>query len=231
MVDSAQHAPLNHPVKRRPPKLRKVVTETTAKPAPPTSLVHPQSQPQPQYHPPSYHHEAKGVTVPYPHVHQEEVHELHDSEVESQSSGDRPPSPEVQPTQHVERQTLVLDREHDDPHSWQQSLQHASNQQQLVQVDDVHHAGEVVRDVGQKTVRTVGDTARGVVGSAVQAVSRPDREARDEQLRLRLDLNLDVEVQLKAKIHGDLTLQLLYVTHIVFRCFRSDIRTLVLTVV
>jgi hypothetical protein len=27
---------------------------------------------------------------------------------------------------------------------------------------------------------------------------------------LRLDLNLDLEIQLKAKIHGDLTLQLLY---------------------
>lgn len=33
----------------------------------------------------------------------------------------------------------------------------------------------------------------------------------NEQLRLRLDLNLDIEVQLKAKIHGDLTLGLLYV--------------------
>jgi hypothetical protein len=31
-------------------------------------------------------------------------------------------------------------------------------------------------------------------------------------LRLRLDLNLDIEVQLKAKIHGDLTLGLLYVS-------------------
>jgi hypothetical protein len=30
-------------------------------------------------------------------------------------------------------------------------------------------------------------------------------------LRLRLDLNLDIEIQLKAKIHGDLTLGLLYV--------------------
>jgi hypothetical protein len=29
---------------------------------------------------------------------------------------------------------------------------------------------------------------------------------------LRLDLNLDIEIQLKAKIHGDLTLGLLYVS-------------------
>jgi hypothetical protein len=37
-------------------------------------------------------------------------------------------------------------------------------------------------------------------------------EGENEQLRLRLDLNLDIEVQLKAKIHGDLTLGLLYVS-------------------
>lgn len=30
-------------------------------------------------------------------------------------------------------------------------------------------------------------------------------------LRLRLDLNLEIEVTLKASIHGDLTLSLLYV--------------------
>ncbi|OJJ42230.1 hypothetical protein ASPZODRAFT_137417 [Penicilliopsis zonata CBS 506.65] len=33
----------------------------------------------------------------------------------------------------------------------------------------------------------------------------------DTGLKLRLDLNLDVEVDLKASIHGDLTLSLLYV--------------------
>ena len=33
-----------------------------------------------------------------------------------------------------------------------------------------------------------------------------------EQLRLRLEINLDVEIQLKAKIHGDLTIGLLYVS-------------------
>jgi len=38
-------------------------------------------------------------------------------------------------------------------------------------------------------------------------------EGENEQLRLRLDLNLDIEVQLKAKIHGDLTIGLLYVDH------------------
>jgi hypothetical protein len=41
---------------------------------------------------------------------------------------------------------------------------------------------------------------------------------------LRLDLNLDVYVKLKAKIHGDLTLQLLYVRlGTVFPLLRIDI--------
>ncbi|KAI1820711.1 hypothetical protein F4861DRAFT_50056 [Xylaria intraflava] len=38
----------------------------------------------------------------------------------------------------------------------------------------------------------------------------------NNSLKLRLDLNLDVEVTLKAKIHGDLTLSLLYVHPISF---------------
>ncbi|OTA52733.1 hypothetical protein K449DRAFT_390715 [Hypoxylon sp. EC38] len=37
------------------------------------------------------------------------------------------------------------------------------------------------------------------------------KEGGKNPLRLRLDLNLEVEVQLKARIHGDLTLALLYV--------------------
>ncbi|KAL4882987.1 hypothetical protein BJY04DRAFT_216704 [Aspergillus karnatakaensis] len=85
--------------------------------------------------------------------------------------------------------------------------------QQLVQVDDVgdavNGAGELVQDVGTKTVETVGDTAGGVVSSVGNAVGVRGNRSETEQLRLRLDLNLDIEVQLKAKIHGDLTLQLL----------------------
>jgi hypothetical protein len=54
-----------------------------------------------------------------------------------------------------------------------------------------------------------------------QEVEEQD-EDEDEQLRLRLDLNLDVEVQLKARIHGDLTLGLLY--GLTFRCCVSKLR-------
>jgi hypothetical protein len=38
-------------------------------------------------------------------------------------------------------------------------------------------------------------------------------------LKLRLDLNLDIEIELKAKIHGDLTLALLYVSLLFFQLF------------
>jgi hypothetical protein len=39
-----------------------------------------------------------------------------------------------------------------------------------------------------------------------------DRSGGKQPLRLRLDLNLEVDIELRARIHGDLTLALLYVT-------------------
>lgn len=50
----------------------------------------------------------------------------------------------------------------------------------------------------------------GVAGNAVQQQGQKDG-GKSDTLRLRLDLNLDVEITLKAKIHGDLELALLYV--------------------
>ena len=51
----------------------------------------------------------------------------------------------------------------------------------------------------------------GVAGNAVQQQGGGDK-GKSDTLRLRLDLNLDIEITLKAKIHGDLELALLYVT-------------------
>jgi hypothetical protein len=75
-----------------------------------------------------------------------------------------------------------------------------------------------VNQVGDLVQNTAGNAVNGVTGSAGKAVGgllggnkEEKDDGRDEQLRLRLDLNLDIEVQLKAKIHGDLTLGLLYV--------------------
>ena len=48
----------------------------------------------------------------------------------------------------------------------------------------------------------------GIISSGVTETPERKRKSND-QLRLRLDLNLDIEVQLKARIEGDITLQLL----------------------
>ncbi|KAL2414242.1 tRNA modification GTPase MnmE [Exophiala dermatitidis] len=108
---------------------------------------------------------------------------------------------------------------------------------------------DAVDEVGE-TVNGVVDGAQGAVDNTVgnvgKAVGKPhealggllhtkggneDEDKKDdeenEQLRLRLDLNLDIEVQLKAKIHGDLTLGLLYVlTTSVLLLLYQTIRTL-----
>lgn len=66
------------------------------------------------------------------------------------------------------------------------------------------------REVGQ-----LGHTVPDADGTAIDQVTERTETVKndedDDQLRLRLDLNLDIEIQLKAKIQGDVTLQLLYV--------------------
>jgi hypothetical protein len=65
----------------------------------------------------------------------------------------------------------------------------------------------------EENTRDVAEKARAALTklrerpSAGQGGSEESEE--DKILKLRLDLNLDVYVKLKAKIHGDLTLQLL----------------------
>jgi hypothetical protein len=66
---------------------------------------------------------------------------------------------------------------------------------------------ENTRDVAEKARAALTRLREGP--SAGQGGS--EEEEQDKILKLRLDLNLDVYVKLKAKIHGDLTLQLLYV--------------------
>ncbi|KUI68662.1 hypothetical protein VM1G_03651 [Cytospora mali] len=68
----------------------------------------------------------------------------------------------------------------------------------------------------------VGQTAEGLQGGVTNALGGVANNAVNQQqgggggggksdtLRLRLDLNLDIEITLKAKIHGDLELALLF---------------------
>ncbi|KAJ5606520.1 hypothetical protein N7510_009301 [Penicillium lagena] len=66
------------------------------------------------------------------------------------------------------------------------------------------------REVGQlgHTVPDADGTGVNQVTETTEVVKKEEDDD-DDQLRLRLDLNLDVEIQLKAKIQGDVTLQLL----------------------
>ncbi|KAF9883686.1 hypothetical protein FE257_003070 [Aspergillus nanangensis] len=122
------------------------------------------------------------------------------------------PRQEIQP--HQARKAAVADRPETAPvKNWQRRKHGKSGTQQLVPVGDVGDVGktvnettDLVQDVGSKAINTVGNTAGKALGDVVGGTSKKEK---DEQLRLRLDLNLDIEVQLKAKIHGDLTLQLL----------------------
>jgi len=64
------------------------------------------------------------------------------------------------------------------------------------------------QEVGQlgQTVPDANGTDFNQVAETTETVKNQES---NDQLRLRLDLNLDIEIQLKAKIQGDLTLQLL----------------------
>lgn len=80
----------------------------------------------------------------------------------------------------------------------------------------VNQAGDLVQNTAGNAVNGVTNTAGKAVGGLLGGNKGEEKDdgGRDEQLRLRLDLNLDIEVQLKAKIHGDLTLGLLYVSSV-----------------
>ncbi|KAL6231074.1 hypothetical protein BDW75DRAFT_244233 [Aspergillus navahoensis] len=134
------------------------------------------------------------------------------SEAEDMSSlGAGPtPSPAPAPAQNM-RQQMVLGRaQNGEPRE----------SQRLMQINDLENSsGEMVRDIQTREVGKVNGATEGVIGSITRH-ERGLQEGRtgNNDLTLRLDLNLDVEVQLKAKIRGDLTLQLMYVSSLSILC-------------
>lgn len=130
--------------------------------------------------------------------------------------GSPEPEPEREPDppkrHYRPRRTVTRERERNAPpevwgrHDQDQSGQQLSRLADVGQTTD--QVGELAQDVGGKAVGEVGNTAGKALG-ALGGQSGEEDKGKEEQLRLRLDLNLDIEVQLKAKIHGDLTLQLL----------------------
>lgn len=146
-------------------------------------------------------------------------------EAESYHSQPEPPASEAEEEvgppraeQPAARPTSVMDRPKTAPvGNWQRRTRgrRGNQNQDLVPLGGVGEVGKTVngavdaaQDVGSKAVRSVGSTLGKVTSDAV-ASQGGEEKGKEEQLRLRLDLNLDIEVQLKAKIHGDLTLQLL----------------------
>ncbi|KAJ6111953.1 hypothetical protein N7523_008014 [Penicillium sp. IBT 18751x] len=71
---------------------------------------------------------------------------------------------------------------------------------QIVQAPD-RHVGHAEGNLTNGTNANAGQVIQ-----TTEAVTKPKG---NDQLKLRLDLNLDVEIELKAKIRGDVTLQLL----------------------
>ena len=78
--------------------------------------------------------------------------------------------------------------------------------------DAVGGVADQAQDAVGGVTDKAGEAVGGLLGKKGGGEGEKDKdEGENEQLRLRLDLNLDVEIQLKAKIHGDLTIGLLYV--------------------
>lgn len=82
--------------------------------------------------------------------------------------------------------------------------------------ETVEGATDAVQDTAGKALSKPHEAIGGLLkggkkGKQEGGEKEEEDEGENEQLRLRLDLNLDIEVQLKARIHGDLTLGLLYV--------------------
>ncbi|KAI1092044.1 hypothetical protein F5B19DRAFT_238247 [Rostrohypoxylon terebratum] len=69
----------------------------------------------------------------------------------------------------------------------------------------VNNVGETANNLTNSATSTLGNVAGGALNQGGGGGGKSDT------LRLRLDLNLEVEVTLKARIHGDLELALLYV--------------------
>lgn len=216
MPDTAQeeqsiaNGPSKIPPKRKAPKLRRQDLPRQV-PNPEPQRVNEEAEQEPPARQSDYHTEEDTVSIDEKSV-----------ATQPESLPGKPPTEDVRPLQYQEKRrprgkrTIELTREKDQrPEIWENHKNTENDSQQLLPLGDlgdigntVNEAGDLVRNVGAKAVDTVDNTAGKTIGSAVGSLQQ-EKEEKEEQLRLRLDLNLDMEVHLKAKIHGDLTLQLL----------------------
>ncbi|KAJ6094269.1 hypothetical protein N7467_003114 [Penicillium canescens] len=134
----------------------------------------------------------------------------------------RPPSPQAAPqvekqnqrTRH-HRRARRISAESQDPYQDQgierERRDNRSSELRTVQERRVSHILNPPETQGQieRASELVPKAATGPVQQVTETTEVKPQSAKNDQLKLRLDLNLDVEVELKAKIRGDLTLQLL----------------------
>jgi hypothetical protein len=122
-------------------------------------------------------------------------------------------SQERQPRRQKKQQQQVVEESESDSGSEEQyeppKRSNRRSRQQNNQMQQRNQQGQM-NQMGGGVPGTMGNVAN-------QAMQQPQQQpqggggGKSDTLRLRLDLNLDIEITLKAKIHGDLELALLYV--------------------
>ncbi|RDW61175.1 uncharacterized protein DSM5745_10673 [Aspergillus mulundensis] len=201
--------------RRRPPKLRRRQQQPTGeRDLPPDTARQPTESSQAVQQPERQH--SSVTDADDEHEHGNNTFSSSEPTLsEDTSSLSTSPTPALEPGQaQNSRQRMVLDRSDEGPGGQSQRITriHGFGDTGGEMVRNIRRQGRAVGTVGRAPGDVTDVTGRSVGGREVQ--ERP--KSRNEQLRLRLDLNLDLEVQLKAKIRGDLTLQLMYVLDFFF---------------
>ena len=132
-------------------------------------------------------------------------------------------SQERQPRRQKKQQQVVEESESDSGSEEQYEPPKRSNRRSRQQNNQMQQRQQ------QGPMNQMGGGMPGTMGNvANQAMQQQQQQpqggggGKSDTLRLRLDLNLDIEITLKAKIHGDLELALLYVTPLLFCLLYSN---------
>lgn len=119
-------------------------------------------------------------------------------------------SQERQPRKQKKQQQVVEESESDSGSEEQYEPPKRSNRRSRQQNNQMQQRNQ------QGQMNQMGGGMPGTMGNVANQAMQQQQQGgggggKSDTLRLRLDLNLDIEITLKAKIHGDLELALLYV--------------------
>lgn len=130
-------------------------------------------------------------------------------------------SQERQPRRQKKQQQVVEESESDSGSEEQYEPPKRSNRRSRQQNNQMQQRNQQgpMNQMGGGMPGTMGNVANQAMQQQQQQPQGGGGGGKSDTLRLRLDLNLDIEITLKAKIHGDLELALLYVlTSFLFYC-------------